>query len=68
MARSCYATATKETLQVTTLDSQGDSKKGRQELAEKLEEFLVSKDDPSKVVKIESGLGEATRGELIRCL
>ncbi|XP_052289962.1 uncharacterized protein LOC127899863 [Citrus sinensis] len=68
IARICYATATKETLQVTTLDSRGDSKKGRQEPTEKLEEVLVSKDDPSKVVKIESGLSEATRGELIRYL
>lgn len=29
MTRSCYAIATKETLQVTALDNQGDSKKGR---------------------------------------
>ncbi|XP_024033596.1 uncharacterized protein LOC112095717 [Citrus clementina] len=29
MARSCYATAAKETLQVTSLDNRGDSKKGR---------------------------------------
>lgn len=29
VARSCYATAAKETLQVTALDNQGDSKKGR---------------------------------------
>ena len=50
------------------MDSRGDSKKGHQEPAEKLEEVLVSKDDPNKVVKIGSGLGEATRGELIRCL
>ena len=29
MARSCYATAAKEILQITTLDNRGDSKKGR---------------------------------------
>ena len=29
MARSCYATAAKETLQVTSLDNRGESKKGR---------------------------------------
>ncbi|XP_052297148.1 uncharacterized protein LOC127902324 [Citrus sinensis] len=34
MARSCYATAAKETLQVTSLDNRGDSKKGRQEPVE----------------------------------
>ena len=31
MARSCYVTVAKETLQVTALNSQGDSKKGRQQ-------------------------------------
>ncbi|XP_024047956.1 uncharacterized protein LOC112101524 [Citrus clementina] len=61
IARSCYATAAKETLQVTTLDNRGDSKKGRQEPAEKLEEVLMSKDNPSIVVRIKSGLGETTR-------
>ena len=29
MTRSCYTTAAKETLQVTSLDNRGDSKKGR---------------------------------------
>lgn len=29
VARSCYATAANETLQVTALDNRGDSKKGR---------------------------------------
>ena len=43
MARSCYATAAKETLQVTSLDNRGESKKGRQEPVEKLEEVAVSK-------------------------
>ena len=38
MARGCYATAAKETLQITALDNRGDFKKGRQEPAEKLEE------------------------------
>ena len=68
MARNCYATTAKETLQVTTLDSRGDSRKGRQEPAENLEEVMVNKDDPSRIVKIGSSLGEAIRGELIKCL
>ena len=68
MARSCYATAVKETLQVTTLDSRRDSKNGRQELIEKLEEVLVSKNNPSRVVRIGSGLGKTIKGELIKCL
>ncbi|XP_052297280.1 uncharacterized protein LOC127902413 [Citrus sinensis] len=68
MARSCYATTAKETLQVTTLDNRGDSKKGRHEPIEKLEEVLVSKNNPSRVVKIRSGLGEAIKGELVKCL
>ena len=43
MARSCYATVAKETLQVTSLDNRGEFKKGRQEPVEKLEEVPVSK-------------------------
>ena len=68
MMRSCYATAAKETLQVTTLDNRGDSKKGRQEPAEKLVEVLVSKSNPSRMVRIGSGLGETIKGELVKCL
>ena len=58
MARSCYAIAAKETLQVTSLGNQGDSKKGHQEPVEKLEEVIVSKCNPSRVVKVRSKLGE----------
>ena len=61
MARNYYATAAKETLQVMALDSRGDSKKGRQEPAKKLEEVLVSKDDPNRVVKIGLGLANLQR-------
>ncbi|XP_015386526.2 uncharacterized protein LOC107177351 [Citrus sinensis] len=68
MARSCYATAAKETLQVTSLDNRGESKKGRQEPVEKLEEVAVSKSNPSRVVKIGSGLVGAVKGELINYL
>lgn len=68
MARSCYATAAKETLQVTSLDNRGESKKGRQEPVEKLEEVAVSKSNPSRVVKIGSGLVGAVKGELVNCL
>ncbi|XP_024033590.1 uncharacterized protein LOC112095713 [Citrus clementina] len=46
MAMSCYATAAKETLQVTSLDNRGDSKKGRQEPVEKLEEIVSHEDMP----------------------
>ena len=68
MAGSCYATTTNETLQVTSLDNRGESKKGRQELVEKLEEVTVSKSNPSRVVKIGSGLVGAVKGELVKCL
>ena len=68
MAKSCYAIAAKETLQVTALDSRGDSRKGRQERAETLNEVLVNKDDMSKRIKIRSSLDEAIRGELVKCL
>ena len=51
MARSCYATAANETLYVTSLDNREDSKKSRQEPVEKLEEIVVSKSNPSRVVK-----------------
>ncbi|XP_015382951.1 uncharacterized protein LOC107175733 [Citrus sinensis] len=68
MARSCYATAAKETLQVTSLDNAGDSKKGRQEPIEKLKEIVVSKSNPSRVIKIGSGLVGTVKGELVKCL
>ena len=68
MTRSCYATAAKETLQVTSLDNQGDYKKGRQEPVEKLKEVFVSKDNPTRVVKVGSGLGEVIKGELVKYL
>ena len=68
MARSCYATAAKETLQVTFLDNRGESKKGHQEPVEKLEKVVVSKSNPSRVVKIGSGLVGAVKGELVKCL
>ena len=68
MARSYYATTAKGTLQVTALDNQGDSKSGRQEPAETLEEVLINQDDPSRTIKIGSNLGEAIRGKLVKCL
>ncbi|KAH9653209.1 hypothetical protein KPL70_027331 [Citrus sinensis] len=68
MTRSCYATAAKETLQVTSLDNRGDSKKGRQEPVEKLDEVFVNKSNPSRMVKIGSGLGETIKGELVKYL
>ena len=68
MAMSCYATVAKETLQVTSLDNRGDSKKGRQEPVEKLEVIVVSRSNPSRVVKIGSGLVGAIKGELVKCL
>ena len=68
MAKSCYATAAKETLQVTSLDNREDSKKGCQEPVEKLEEIVVSKSNPSRVVKVGSGLVGTVKGELVKCL
>ena len=68
IARSCYATAAKETLHVTSLDNRRDSKKGYQKPVEKLEEIFVSKNKPSRVIKIGSGLGEALKDELVKCL
>ena len=64
----CFISTHYLTLQVTTLDNRRDSKKDRQEPAEKLEEVLVSKNDPSRVVRIGSGLDEAIKGELVKCL
>ena len=49
-------------------DSRGDSRNGRQEPTETLEEVVVSQDELSRTVKIESSLKEAIRGELVKCL
>lgn len=56
MARSCYATAAKENLQITALDNWEDSEKGQYELVETLEEVVMRHEDPSRTVKIRSNL------------
>lgn len=68
ITRSCYATAAKETLQITSLDTRGDSVKGRQEPVENLEEVVMKQDNPDKVVKIRSSLKQDLRIELINSL
>lgn len=68
MARSCNATATKETLQVTLFDNRGDSRKGRQKLVEALEEVVIKQDGLSKIVKIVSNLSSGLKDEQIECL
>lgn len=67
-ARSCYATASKETLQITLLDTQGNSVKGQQEPAKNLEEVVMRQDDLDKIVKFGSSLRQDLREELINCL
>lgn len=68
MTRSCYDTTVKETLLVTALDSQMDSRKGRHEPTKALEEVVVSQDDPSRAVKIRSNLSQAIRDGLVKSL
>lgn len=65
ITRSCYATAAKETLQITSLDTRGDSVKGRREPVENLEEVVMKQDNP---VKIRSSLKQDLRIELINYL
>ena len=68
IARSCYSTATREAMQITSLDTRVGAKKGRQEPVEELETISLEQDDPGKTVQIGSRLKDEQKQELVHCL
>lgn len=68
IARSCYSTAAKETMQITSLDTRGDMKIGRQELDEEVETVSIQQGQIEKVVKIRSKVEANVKERLVSCL
>ena len=68
IARSCYSTAAREAMQITSLDTRVGAKKGRQKPAEELETVNLGQDDPGKTIRIRSRLKEEQKQELVQCL
>ncbi|XP_024043039.1 uncharacterized protein LOC112099801 [Citrus clementina] len=58
IARSCYSTAAKEAMQITSLDTRVRAKNGRQEPVEELETVSLEQDDPGKTIRIGSRFKE----------
>lgn len=66
--RGCYATAANEAMQITSLDLREDSKKGRHEPVEDLEEVALGQDDLEKKVKVVINLEKELKQRLVECL
>ncbi|XP_052291712.1 uncharacterized protein LOC127900595 [Citrus sinensis] len=58
IARSCYSTAAREVMQITSLDTRVGVKNGRQEPVEELETVSLGQDDLEKTIRIGSRLKE----------
>lgn len=55
-------------MQITSLDLREDSKKGRQEPVEDLEEVALGQDDLEKKVKVGMNLEKELKQRLVECL
>ncbi|XP_024043462.1 uncharacterized protein LOC112100057 [Citrus clementina] len=58
IARSCYSTATREAMQITSLDTRVRAKNGRQEPVKELEIVSLEQDNSGKTIRIEPRLKE----------
>lgn len=67
ITRGCYTIATRETMQIISMETRGDSKKGRQKPIKEVESVKIKQDDPMKIVKIESKLGKKLKTRLVEC-
>ncbi|KAH9659682.1 hypothetical protein KPL70_023952 [Citrus sinensis] len=68
IARSCYSLAAKEAMQITSLNTRVESKKGRQEPVEELETVSVGPENPGTTIRIGSKHKEEQKQELVKCL
>ena len=68
IARSCYSSAAKEAMQITSLNTRVESKKGRQEPVEELETVSVGPENPGTTIRIGSKHKEEQKQELVKCL
>ncbi|KAH9715068.1 hypothetical protein KPL71_020894 [Citrus sinensis] len=68
IARSCYSSAAREAMQITSLDTRVESKKGRQEPVENLETVSLGPENPEKTIRIGSRLKGGQKQELVKCL
>lgn len=55
-------------MQITSLDTRGDTKKGRHEPVEEIEIVSLKQENPKKTVKIGSKLEEGLKKKLVNCL
>lgn len=68
IARGCYATTVKEAMHITSLDLREDSKRGRQEPVEDLEEVALGQGDLEKNMKVGMNLEKELKQRLVECL
>ncbi|KAH9688200.1 Ribonuclease H [Citrus sinensis] len=68
IARSCYSSAAREAMQITSLDTRVENKKGRQEPVEDLETVSLGPENPGKTIRIGSRLKGEQKQELVKCL
>ena len=68
IARSCYSTAIREAMQITSLDTLVGAKNSRQEPVEELEIVSLEQGDLGKTIRIGSRLKEEQKRELMHCL
>ena len=68
LTRSCYSTATRKAMQITSLDTRVEVKDGRQEPVEELRTVNLEQGDSRKTIQIGSRLKEELKQELVHCL
>ncbi|KAH9750796.1 Ribonuclease H [Citrus sinensis] len=68
IARSCYSSAAREAMQITSLDTRVENKNGRQEPVEDLETVSLGPENPGKTIRIGSRLKGEQKQELVKCL
>ena len=64
VARSCYATAARESMQITSVDPRAENRLCQQRPNEEMKQVQVNEDDPSRVVRVGTKITDAIFNEL----
>ena len=64
VARSCYATNVRESMQITSIDPQAENRLCQQRPNKEIKQVSVSENDPSRVVRVGTKIMDDISNEL----
>lgn len=64
VARSCYATAARESMQIISIDPRAENRLCQQQPNEEMKQVQVDEDDPSRVVRVGTKITDTIFNEL----